>query len=683
MQKTHFSIFIFMLVVPFSFLAQEEDVACIAPEKKVLKILDKAKTTPSPERYKYFQEAQEAAPDNAMVYFEYAMASYDEAEKAYKSAYDPSKGDRLLSKTKSLFEKVLSICPDYHADTYYYLGAIAYQNGDKSSALSYFKKFMQFESTEDFRIPTDFAKKQEEITSILAEMESKQNLLENKVPFDPQIVKNVSTANEEFFPMISPDNELMFFTRRLDRRNFGDMQSNIVEEFTVAKRPNVISEFDKGEPIPAPFNDGTFSNYGASTVSVDNKELIICACKMEMVQGQDYKNCDLYISHFQRSGEGGNDYSWTPLENMGSNINTNDGWESQPSLSADGNTLYYTAVRPTTKNQKDDIFVSHRNSDGSWGLAIPFDEINTPGKDKSPYLHQDSQTLYFVSESTETRQGVGGLDIFYIKKDNDGKWTKPKNIGYPINSSEDEIGIFVSTDGKKAYFSSRLGGNWNIYSFDLYEAARPKSVVLVKGDLKDSTGNPISNASIEIAYSGSNKVETVKVNGDDGKYAVIVQTDQPQDVMVSVKKDGKAFESKLIQKEDIVNNTYIKGKDMEVKDIRVGVPYTINDILYATNSSELNEHSKFILREFSRFLKSNESIKVTIQGHTDDVGDDTANLKLSEFRANGVKNYLISLGIEKSRLNSVGMGETQPCVSNDSEVHRAKNRRTVFIIDAL
>jgi outer membrane protein OmpA-like peptidoglycan-associated protein/tetratricopeptide (TPR) repeat protein len=671
-----------LFTLSFSF-AQEQDEECIAPDKKVLKILDKAKTTPAPEKYKLFQEAQDAAPTNAMVFFEYAMVSYDAAETAYNSSYDPTQGERLMSKTKALFEKVLSLCPDYHADTYYYLGAIEYENGNKEKALQYFKKFMNFESQDDFRIPSDFAEKRDVVKKVLDANKKASDFLSEEVPYDPKMVKNVSSPKDEFFPMISPDNELMFFTRRLDRRNLGDLQSNVVEEFTVAHRGNATSDFDEGKPLPSPFNNGTFLNYGASTVSVDNKELIICACKYEQVQGQNYKNCDLYISHFQRSGEGGNDYTWTPLENMGDNINTNDGWESQPSLSADGNILFYTAVRPTTTNQKDDIFMSRRNSDGTWGLAVPFDEINTPGKDKSPFLHQDSETLYFVSEVSDSRYGVGGLDIFYIKMNPDGTWSKPKNIGFPINSKEDEIGIFVSTDGKQAYFSSRVGGDWNIYSFDLYEEARPKSVVLVKGELKDSTGAPVQDASIEIAYANSDKIETVRVNGNDGKYAVILHSDTPQDVMVSIKKEGQAFESKLIKKEELTASTYIKGEDMQVHEIKVGVPYTINDILYTTASAELSDHSKFILREFARFLKNNSTIKVSIQGHTDDMGNDDTNMKLSENRAIGVKNYLISLGIDKDRLKSSGFGETQPRVANDNEANRAKNRRTDFVIDAL
>lgn len=661
--------------------AQEEDESCLPPDKKTLKLLDKAKATPAPERYKLFSELTKLAPDHAMVYFEYAMLSFEEAQQAYSASYDPSKGDKLMIKTKGLFEKTAQLCDDYHADMYYYLGAIEYLQQDKVKATEYFRKFLDFKSTTDSRFPKDYAQKKKEVEKIIGETKKEVDLLVNKVPFDPKIVKNVSTNRDEFFPMISPDNELMFYTRRVDRTNKGDLISRVVEEFTMSRRDDARELFDGGRPLPLPFNDGTFESYGASTVSVDNKEMIICACKWEKVQGQDYKNCDLYVTTYAKTKDGSGNFIWSNLENLGPNINTKDGWEGQPSLSADGNVLYFTAVRPNTR--KDDIFYSKRNADGSWGLAMPLTDLNTPGKDKSPFLHQDSQTLYFVSEVSDQRNGIGGLDIFWTQMGEDGKWSTPKNIGYPINTEEDEIGLFVSTDGKEAYFSSRQKGVWNIYSFELYKEARPNAVVLIKGELKDAEGEPVKDATIEIAYSNTEKVETVKVSGEDGKYAAVVRVKDVEDVMVTVKKEGHAFDSKLIKKEELTKETFIKEKDLEVRKLEVGMSYTINDILYATNSADLSGNSKFILKQFARFLKENPSIKVSILGHTDDVGDDQLNLLLSQNRARGVKDYLVSLGITSNRLKFEGFGETKPRVPNDSEANRALNRRTEFVIDAL
>ncbi|NRA13321.1 MAG: OmpA family protein, partial [Crocinitomicaceae bacterium] len=405
-------------------------------------------------------------------------------------------------------------------------------------------------------------------------------------------------------------------------------------------------------------------------------------CKDGMVGSQPYRNCDLYSSVYTIGGRDGKTIIWSELENLGDKINSSDGWEGQPSLSADGKTLYYTANTPETNDN--DIFVVKRQADGTWGYPRAFDEINTLGKDKSPFLHQDSETLYFVSQCSKDRPGIGGLDIFYIRQDEKGVWSKPKNIGYPINTADDELGLFVSIDGEVAYYSSRTGGIWNIYSFELYEEARPQSVALLKGDLRDENGSAVENAIIEIAYEGSDEVTTVKVNGNDGKYAAIVKTNRNQDIMVTVKKEGHAFDSKLIDKDEFKgDNVVIRGNDLAVKKLKVGEAYTINDILYLTNSAELNSKAKFILRGFARFLKENETIKVSINGHTDDVGNDGKNLTLSQNRAKGVKEYLTSLGVDKGRLSSKGLGETDPKVDNDSEENRALNRRTDFVIIGL
>ena len=174
------------------------------------------------------------------------------------------------------------------------------------------------------------------------------------------------------------------------------------------------------------------------------------------------------------------------------------------------------------------------------------------------------------------------------------------------------------------------------------------------------------------------------MNGDDGKYATVVKLDKSQDVMVTVKKEGHAFDSKVIDTKTIQpEKVSFKGNDLAVKEIKVGEAYTINDVLYTTNSAVLNDRSKFILKGFARFLKENPTVSVSIQGHTDDVGDDDKNLILSQQRADGVKDFLISQGVNASRLKSEGFGESQPKVPNTNESNRAKNRRTDFVIDKM
>lgn len=664
-----------------SFYAQEEDPSCLAPSKKTQKLIDAAKNAADLQTASQnFGKAIEAEPDNAGPYYEFAMYAYNSGTKAYETNPNPSLGDRSFKKAEELFKKAAELCPDYHSNIYYYLGVINYTQEEKDEATKYFQKFVEYKHTDTWRYADTYTKQLSDVKSLLASQKEESDMLSKEVPFNPKKVPNVSSANDEYLPMISPDNLLMFYTRKQDMKNLGDMVSNMQEIYTYSSRADDMLTFDNGKAFPKPFNKGDFQSYGGATMSVDNKEMIICACKKVEVSGRPYMNCDLYSTTFQKTGPNPSDYQWSELVNLGPKINTPDGWEAQPSMSADGNTLFYTANRASTRDN--DVFIVKRNADGTWGAPRPFDEINTAGKDKSPFLHQDSETLYFVSTVSDERKGVGGLDIFYMREEN-GVWSKPKNIGYPINSKQDELGVFVSTDGKLAYFSSQQQGNWDIYGFELYEEARPKPVTIIKGDLKDPNGKPIENATIEVAYENSEKVEQVRVNGNDGKFAVVVKTEKPQDIMVSVKKEGAAFDSKLITKEEIAKKENRVNNQLEVKELKVGEAYTINDILYDYNSDVLSAKSKFILREFARFLKSNPTIKIMIQGHTDSDGDDAKNLDLSDRRAKGVKNYLASLGIDNDRLEAKGFGETKPKVANDTPENKAKNRRTDFLIQGM
>ncbi len=776
-------------------ISQEEDEACLPPSKKIIKILDAAKVAPDAQTaVGGFAEAIKENPDNAMVYYDFAMYAYEKGTTYLETLPNPSLGEKSYKKAEEMFQEALNHCADYNANCSYYLGVINFHQEEKTEAIKWFKIFKNFKHSDPKRYPDDYSKKLNDVNEIIKELEEEVELDNNKVPFAPSSVRNVSTVeSDEYFPMISPDNELMFYTRKVEVSNLGDLKTKQEEQFTYSLRPNISTFFDKGVPFKTPFNDGRFASYGAATMSVDNKELIFCACKNEKIlagsnAGQNYLNCDLYRTEYERTGTGGNDFIWTNLENMGPNINTDSGWEGQPTLSADGNTMYFTAMRPTT--QDNDIYFVERAKDGKWGVAKPFDVINTPGKDKSPFLHQDSESLYFVSTCSETRKGAGGLDIFYIRKI-DGVWSKPKNIGFPINSPEDELGIFVSTNGELAYYSSRLGGNWNIYSFELYEEARPSAVTIMKGTLNDENGKPIAGASIEIAYGGgSTEKSSVKVNGNDGKYAVVVKNPTKQDVMVTVKKEGYAFDSKLITKEEFASQAALAPKDVAlgnkkeivkkevvtppkttspkkedvamssaksplnpnskvvsdpvntsiskpvptsgvaktavpkqdpvsvkkaisstpvdlevlkiipeatskntpvsmpkndlvVKKLKVGVAYTINDVLFETSSSDLSERARFILKEFSSFLIENPTSKIMIQGHTDDLGEDSENLKLSEDRAKAVKDYLITLDIKSERMIAKGFGETMPKLENTTDLNRAKNRRTDFVLEKL
>jgi outer membrane protein OmpA-like peptidoglycan-associated protein/tetratricopeptide (TPR) repeat protein len=676
-------VFTFITINAFAQDESEVDENCLKPGKKALKIIDKGlKNEDYNKRIASISEAIKLYPENAFLYNVYADELFKEGRRLLKSEYTPDRGLKTLKTARQAYIKVLKCCPNYSAEAVQKIISISFKNNEQEIAIDWMRKYIESENN-FISNDSEFEANKLKYEKIISDFEEEKAFYENKVPFNPTLVKNVSSSNDEYFPMISPDNELIFYTRKLDKRSLGDLTGNVVEEFTYSTRASVSNDFTKGEAFKPPFNDRTFTNYGAATMSVDNKEMIICACKEESPNGKPYTNCDLYITTYKRSGAGGNDFSWTPLVNLGPNLNTPDGWEGQPCLSSDGRTLFFASSR--AESQDNDIYISERDENGNWQKAVPFKEANSPGKDKSPFFHQDGETFYFVSSTSEDRKGFGGLDIFYMRRE-DGKWTKPKNIGNPINTEGDEIGIFVSTDGKQAYYSGRIQSDWNIYSFELYQEARPKEVVILKGELKDENGKPVSNAKLEINYMSSGEVEKIKVNGDDGKYAAVVKIDKTikQDIMISASKEGHSFETQVISEESLKpESVSIKLEPMKVEKLKEGSNFEIDNLLFASGSSEISESSKPVLNSFARYLLSNPSIQVEIQGHTDDLGDDNQNLILSEARCKSVKNFLISQGVNESVVSFKGFGETKPKFPNTTDINRAKNRRTEVKIKQL
>ena len=679
-----------LVVIAKSAVAQEEpNEACFEPDKKTMKILAQAESDKYDrmERLKFYTTAVEMAPGNSYVYYSFAQFNFSHAE-TVQDAYDNGRANFMQLKqayeaAAKAYKEVIFYCPEFNAEAYYKLGFINYLLNEKADAAKYFKQFMAFKSDDFSRYGDQYAEHKKEVEEILPEMEFFDKFYNNLVPFEPASVNNVSSNKDEYLPMVSPDNELIFYTRKGDDGSRG-ITSVVIEEFTVSLRPDIKGDFNTGDPMRAPFNTTRFENYGGVTMSLDNKEMFICAC--EKVSYQEHADCDIYVTRFERSGEGGNDFTWTPLQELGPAINTTDGWEAQPTLSADGNTLYFATWREGS--QLTDIYYSTRGKDGKWSPAKPVPgDINTEGHDKAPFLHQDSETLYFVSDCSTERLGAGGSDIFYTRKDATGNWSTPTNIGFPINSSANEVGLVVSYDGHLAYYTFRNvnTNSYDIFYFELYEEARPKSVKIYKGVVKDQDGEPVKDAVVEISYKETGENVEVKVNGDDGKFTAVVMADQEQDVMITMKKDGFSFDTELVKAHEVVDTveTTIKGIEMEIDEIEVGKAFTIDDILYETDSYVLSEDSKFVLDQFVKFLVSNPGVKVTIQGHTDDQGDNVRNKILSQNRAKGVMDYLVSKGIPADRLNSEGCGEDKPKVPNSSAENRAQNRRTDFLITAM
>lgn len=664
-----------VLVLMWSGFAVAQEQCQPTTNSKVQKLLDKSenkKKYPPSERYGFLKEAIEVDAECAECYFALGELAFERArrgEASYKVAID-------------YLETLASMCPEYHSDVFYYLGVSHYAGQDYKNALAHFKSFVEFPD-EPEKMARDFDRKYDDVLEILPEVEFYAEFLNNPVPFNPAIVKNVSSEWDEYLPMLSPDNLQIYYTRKSQKKSKGDLYAREVEEFTVSERSAPGEAFDGGKALPEPFNVG--DNYGGVTLSLDNREMIITVCRPGK---QGYTNCDLYSTTYQKEYDdrlGKEVYRWSGLENLGANVNTEDGWEAQPSLSADGKVLYFASARENSTpdpagNPTIDLYYSIRGEDGTWGMAKNLGTaINTSGNEKSPFMHTDSKTLYF---SCNSRPGAGGYDIYYTRQLEDNSWTPPKNIGIPINTAEDEHGLIVSTDGAMAYYASkgiRGARGLDIVSFEVPEKARPEKIVLVKGEMRDKNGEIVADAKVELHYAESKRVEEVTVNQMHGDFVAVVNVEK-EDVVMTIEKEGHAFEARVYTKEDAEENHGLAEVKSEVKEIKVGEPYTIHDIYYSTNSAAIDDKSKLILEQFARYLNKSKGLKVEIVGHTDNRGDAEMNMLLSHERAFEVKRLLENMGVAGARLTYKGYGPTRPVADNSTEEGRAQNRRTEFVI---
>ncbi|MFB6306068.1 MAG: OmpA family protein, partial [Flavobacteriales bacterium] len=431
----------------------------------------------------------------------------------------------------------------------------------------------------------------------------------------------------------------------------------------------------------------------------DNRKMFITICK----QGKrNYKNCDIYKTTYEKFEEkrsGKVYYQWSEFENLGKKLNGPKSWEAQPSLSGNGKRLYFATARKNSRGM--DIYVTEKDSNGKWKKAKSVsDKINTDEHEKTPFIHSDSRTLYFASNG---KRGAGGYDLYFARYSPDSGWTEPKNIGYPINTENDEVGLIVSANGNKAYFASnRIGNtsNYDVFKFDLPKKAKPKTIKLIKGTVRNEKGEAVTDAEVEIKNIDNKDVEKIQVSNEDGSYAAVVRAEEGDDVIMNVKKDGYTFQSSMIntgekeekgegenekEQEKAANksnnkNDVVVEEKVEMQEMEKNKPFEINDIYYATNSAELKEDSKYILDEFIDYLKENKSLKIAIHGHTDNVGSKDDNKALSADRAFTVMEYLNNNGVPSNRLEFKGFGESKPVASNDNPKGRAENRRTEFVV---
>ena len=512
----------------------------------------------------------------------------------------------------------------------------------------------------------------------------------NRNAYKPEPLPYTSQTEDEYLPALSPDGSILFFTRARNERFRGDVITRRVEDFVWSKRKSAEEDFDRGELLSHPFNGG--GNFGGVSLSIDNRLLVVAASNPTP---NNPENIDLFTTTYIVNGKnaaGGFSYYWGNLQLLGPEINTPMGWESQPALSAEGDELFFASARKNSTLDDDgnptmDIYVSIKDENGHWSHAekLPF-PISTSAQEKAPFIHPDGKTLYF--SSTRLPSG-GGYDLWVSRRDSMNVWSEPVNLGMPVNTTGDEHGLVVSSNGNEAFFASRRNGTkgLDILSFPLPNELKPEAVKVIHG-VVDPTP-PSDDIRLTIEYVQSKQVEEIDLNLDDGSFAAVINLERNEDVILNVTGVDLEFEATVVHvaQEDNEHGEHKTPSQEPTPSITLRAKksnqidaFELKDIQFETNKSELTYTTKLILRKFAEYFLANPKYTMQIEGHTDDVGSTEDNLKLSQARAEAVKKFFEKAGVEPSRLQASGFGEANPKDSNNTEQGRASNRRTEFIV---
>ncbi|MFT6845294.1 MAG: outer membrane protein OmpA-like peptidoglycan-associated protein [Flavobacteriales bacterium] len=656
-----------LLFVCFTAVIAQSDCERKVENKKLKKLYDKALNSKVDDR-----DRIEAAKESVLMGEACMPCRMQLAKLLFLRA---KYGNISYNAAVTQYKEIVDQCPDYHSDPYYYLGLIAYGQERLTDAIYYFNQYVAFDSEEREAFAKDYDKKIADIEDIIPELSFFESFRSDSVEFNPTRVLGVSSVSDEYLPAISADHQQLFYTRKSDKKAKGDLFSEMVEELTISFWDDSLQRFSEGEALPTPFNMG--DSYGGLSVTADGREIFVTVCKEDM---EGYNNCDIYSSHYYRyldDEENVYMYKWSELKPLGNQINQKNSWEAQPSVSSDGSELYFATFR--SQDQMMELYCSYKQSDGEWGTAKPVIALNTTENEKAPFIHPDGKTLFYASDNL---LGAGGYDLYMVRKKGDGQWTKPRNLGLPINTREDEHGLIVSTDGSYAFFaSSRIKGSkgLDIYKFELPIPVRPKKMTVIKGKIKGLWFKDFEGSKITLKNLTTQSYVEAQMDTSDGAFTAVVAAEDAEDLILTIQKEGFAFESKLIDRKAILSGKSIET-NLTLNKLIPGKTYQINDIKYQTNSAEIEPSSKLVLQEFALYLKENNSLSIHIFGHTDNVGSQKDNLQLSDIRANAVRTYLIELGLKGNRIKAKGFGATKPLNENNTELERANNRRTEFQI---
>ncbi len=562
-------------------------------------------------------------------------------------------------------QKVVELDSTFFVYSYYSLGVAHFQLDEFDESVQYFRAYLT---------KTNNTQSKQKANDWLTKAKFAKEAMEKPRHITPvNLGGKINSYYSEYWPSITADEQTLVYTVLVERdsvlnkKPYANAMANHFHEDFFSSVKNSQGEWEERIQLDAPLNSA--SNEGAQTLSSDGNWMFFTACGRSDSKG----SCDIYFSYRTATG-------WSSPKNIGSPVNS-PFWESQPSFSSDGRTLYFSSNRSGGKGANDIWRATVMGLDAS---GTPFfgspenlgDNINTASNEVSPFIHPDNSTLYFASEGWP---GMGKADLFMSRMTNGVFVEPPVNLGFPINTAADEVGLVVTANGSKAYFSSdgyeeSFGGR-DIYSFDIPEEIRPLPVSYVKGRVYDSHTREKLKAAFELKDINNGKM-VVEAMSTDFSGDFLVCLPMGGSYALNVSKKGYLFYSDFFKMDSLSSAADPQILDIYLKPLRVGEQIVLNNIFFETDSYQLRDESEVELKKLLQFLNENDQLKIQLLGYTDNVGSPDYNQKLSMQRAHEVYQYLIKKGIAANRLAFKGEGMNDPIASNETEAGRAKNRRT-------
>jgi outer membrane protein OmpA-like peptidoglycan-associated protein len=594
--------------------------------------------------------------------------------------------DHISDAALKHFEKANQLNPEIEFDLPYYLGWANHLQSRWDEAIKYYQMYLtKINGKGKFAMDVDDVNKKISECNVGKELSAKPERV-----FVDNLGPNVNSSFAEYGPVITTDESTIIFTARRDNSTGGmkDERNSFFEDIYISTKQN-------GKWIP--------SKHLSKNIN---------SSEHDATAGLSSDGSKLYVYRYQKK-DGGDLYEstlfgadWEVPEHMNKNINSKY-HESTVSQSFDGRRIYFISDKDNGTGDRD-IYFSELDVKGEWGPSKNVGiELNTKYAEEGVFIHPDGKTIYFSSKG---HKSMGGFDIFKSTWEN-GKWSTPQNLGYPINGPDDDVFFVVSGSGKRAYFASAKQGGYG--EKDLYKitflgpekkpllstqdqllamVANPVNnlkaeasvetksakLTVLKGVITDAKTNQPLEAMIDLIDNDANLVlATFKSNSASGKYLVTLPSGK--NYGIAVKKESYLFHSENFNiPEGADYQEY--NKDVALKKIEVGSTIVLRNIFFDFDKATIRPESANELDRLIKLLNDNPTLKIELGSHTDSKGSDDYNLKLSDSRSKSVVEYLITKGISASRLVAKGYGETKPMDTNDTDAGRQNNRRTEFKI---